>query len=180
MQKQMVMLTRCHALFIDWSLHSLELACDVVSNSIAHCILWRCVAITRVKQVVPPRMLPHEGRFHNLPFPVLIILDQDLFTPCKLHMCTPPLEQLSINTNHLPQELPIRTALTLKFKNLLLGMCNSTEYCRQAFSVSSSVQAYIKVCRHLVKLTHMQQELMLSILELRQRVSQSIWTCYFI
>ena len=119
MQRQSVMLTRCHArrgmtcIVYCLGLHSLKLACDVVSNSIAHRILWRLVAITRVKQVIPPRMLPHEGRFNNFPFPALIILNQDLFVPCKLHECTPSLQQFSIKTSHLPQKLSIRTAATL-------------------------------------------------------------------
>lgn len=92
----------------------------MVSNSIAHCILWRCVAITGIKQVIPPCMLPHEGCFDNFPFPMLIIPNQDLFTPCKLHMCT-PLEQLTIKTAHLAQKLLIRTAVTWKCREFVAG-----------------------------------------------------------
>ena len=72
------------AVRLQYAMLSSKATCDAVRHSIANSIVWRAIRITRVEQVILSIMIPHEGRFHDTPFPRLIILDQHLWIPCKL------------------------------------------------------------------------------------------------
>ena len=82
----------------------------------------------------------------QLPFPVLIILNQDLFTPCKLHMCTPPLEPLSIKTAHLAQMLLHRTAVTWKMVAGHMKFYSVCQTSNQFASLHETLKASAKAC----------------------------------